>query len=257
MQYITGNKFKLMSNFILDENGFRKNKEFNKDQVPIYFIKTDFLDFFIKSFKPEKKFKIITHNSDFEISQKYDLLLNDPLLVSWFGQNINYKHPKLISIPIGIANEIWSHGDEKILKKVCEKNLQKEKLIYCNFDINTNFFERKKCVQSMVKNKLLMSDRKNFEGYLDDLSKSFFSLSPNGNGIDCHKLWESLYLKTIPVVTKSINVDFYKNLPILIIDSWEDLDVSLLTEDLYKKIMSGFDINKISFKNYEEKILLW
>ena len=86
-----------------------------------------------------------------------------------------------------------------------------------------------------------MSEIKNFESYLRELSKSFFNISPNGNGVDCHKTWESLYLRTIPIVTKSINIDFYKNLPILIIDDWSELDTNILTEENYNKIWSEFN----------------
>ena len=77
-----------------------------------------------------------------------------------------------------------------------------------------------------------------------------FSISPNGNGIDCHKTWESLYLKTIPIVTKSINSLQYSDLPILIIDNWDSLDGLDLTKDLYNSLMDEFDIKTLNSNRF-------
>lgn len=253
MQIITGNKFKKICDYIFDENGFRKT-EINNN-IPIFFIKTDFINNFFSNFKPKNFYKIITHNSDYPINKNYLHHINDTNLISWFGQNINISHPKLHSIPIGIANEIWSHGNENTLLKVINKKNEKNKLIHCSFNINTNPYERNQCVDAMSKNNLIMNQRENFEDYLTSLSKSFFTLSPNGNGIDCHKLWESLYLKTIPVVTKSINVDFYQDLPIYIIESWEDFDVNDLNEELYYRIIKKHNMEMLDMNYHTNKII--
>jgi hypothetical protein len=253
MQFITGNKFKKICDYILDENGFRKTDVVN--DTPIYFVKTDFIEKFISNFEPNTKYKLITHNSDFSVDEKHLDIIQSEKLVHWYGQNINIKHDKVTSIPIGIANEIWQHGDEKKLKKVILENNAKNKIIHCSFDISTNYNERIKCASSMSKNNLKMNNRENFEEYLRSLSKSFFTLSPNGNGIDCHKLWESLYLKTIPVVTNSINVDFYSKLPILIIDTWDNFNFEDLNENLYNEIIKKHNFKEIEIDYYKNKIL--
>ena len=56
--------------------------------------------------------------------------------------NIDTIHPKLQPIPIGIANEKWPHGDKNILLKIINENNKKENLVYCNFDITTNYNKR-------------------------------------------------------------------------------------------------------------------
>ena len=91
-----------------------------------------------------------------------------------------------------------------------------------------------------------MSKKTNFETYISELNDSFFCLSPNGNGVDCHKTWESIYLKTIPVITESINIKFYKDFPIYIIESWENFNINELTIELYNDIIQNFDFNKIN-----------
>lgn len=250
---ITGNGFKSISDYILDENGFIKTDINNN--IPIYFVKTDLLDLFYKKFKPNFEYKLISHNSDLHINELFLKLLNDRYLVKWFGQNIEYFHPKLSSIPIGIANEIWEHGDQsKFQKHILEFDNYKEKLIYCNFDVSTNPIEREKCIQSMIRNKITIAPKTNFDNYLQELQSSFFSISPNGNGVDCHKTWESMYLKTVPIVTKSINISFYTHYPLLIIKDWETFDKSILSKELYNEIMTTKNFEKYEMNKILEKI---
>jgi hypothetical protein len=244
MNFITGNKFKKISDFVLDESGFVVTG--NNNIIPIFFVKTDLIDLFYSKYVPNHPFKLITHNSDYPITENHSKYLDNNLLVSWYAQNVNFKHEKLKSIPIGIANETWPHGNEEVFNNEISKNTVKTNLVYCNFDINTNFYERTKCFSSMNRNGLIMSNKTNFETYISELSASFFCLSPNGNGIDCHKTWEAIYLKTIPVVTESINIDFYHDYPIYVIENWDKFDITELNENLYSDLIKKFDYNKLN-----------
>jgi hypothetical protein len=241
MDFITGNKFKNLCNYFLDGFELTMIREPKNNETPKYFLNVEHVEFFFSSLKPNFNYIIITHNGDNRVHNGFVKYLSDPFLVKWYGQNVDVIHPKLQSIPIGIANEIWAHGDTVILNKVIDENNKKTNLIYSNFSINTNFEERINCLRQITDKGIKMSENKNFEDYLRELSKSLFNISPNGNGIDCHKIWESLYLKTIPIVTKSINIDFYKNLPILVINNWSELNVGILTEETYHKIWGNFD----------------
>ena len=50
-----------------------------------------------------------------------------------------------------------------------------------------------------------------------------FELSPRGNGIDCHRTWEALILKTIPIVLRSPLDPIYEGLPVAIVDDWDEI----------------------------------
>lgn len=67
-----------------------------------------------------------------------------------------------------------------------------------------------------------------------------FWLSPRGNGLDCHRTWEALYLNRIPIVWNDTLVSLYENLPVLIINSHHELNVSFLQKKL-KEITSKKD----------------
>lgn len=66
--------------------------------------------------------------------------------------------------------------------------------------------------------------------YLGDLRSKGLVLCPEGNGVDTHRFWETLYMGGLPVVTKNkVMQSFYDDLPVLQLDSWRDLtDISLV-----------------------------
>lgn len=248
---ITGNKFKKICHYSLDEFGFSVLSEPKNNEIIKFFVKIDFIhDFFRQRIFHSKPYELYTHNGDIPVSDDLLKYMDEPNLIIWYGQNINTVHKKIKSIPIGIANEKWPHGNEEIFYKVMKLNLKKDRDIYVNFDINTNLKEREYCLYNLKKNGLILQNKLPFEKYLMELSKSYFVVSPNGNGIDCHKTWESLYMKTIPIVTKSINSEYYSSkLPICIIDSWSDFNPKNYNEKTYYEIWKNFDQSKLTISN--------
>lgn len=81
------------------------------------------------------------------------------------------------------------------------------------------------------------------------MSKYKFIISPKGAGIDCHRTWESIILGCIPIVKSSSINEIYKNLPILVIENWSDLNIELLDKK-YKEIKSTqYNLDKL-YLNY-------
>jgi hypothetical protein len=251
VELITGNKFKKSCHYSYDEFGFSKQSEPSDKEVLKVFVKIDYVHSFFND-PPSKPFILITHNGDLPVDRDYLRYMDNPNLLKWYGQNIMTSHPKLHSIPIGVANENWPHGNESCFFEVMQKDIKKEQQIYVNFDVNTNRHERKYCLSEINKRGLSIGVKLPFIEYLEEVAKSYFVVSPNGNGVDCHKTWEALYLKAIPIVTKSINIDFYKNYPILVINDWSELNPSTLTADLYNKLWDSFDNEKLSFNSLQD-----
>ena len=250
MEFICGDGFKDLCDFSFDEEGFKENVNKNKFfKEPLVFIKTDYV-FNVINRVIDEPIRIITHNSDLCIDEKYIPLLDSENIIHWYAQNISIDHPKLSSIPIGMANAKWPHGDKQALYDCINKNNKKTNLVYANFTVSTNPTERNLCLKAVQKNSIDFVSNLSFNDYLNDISRSMFSISPNGNGIDCHKTWESLYLKTIPILTDSVNARKYKHLPILIIDSWQNFDCRNLSEKLYHSIMKDFQCSSLVVEEF-------
>lgn len=257
-KYLCGNAFKELCKYSCSHYTDARSHDFDfrvKHEVEnnYVFVKTEYLGHFFKYIKLDFPFVLFTHNSDLPIDENFLNYIENPQVQLWYGQNINIDHPKVKSIPIGLANPKWAHGNPNNMDKAINRAhwKDKENLVYCNFDIGTNPFERSVCLEETG---LEMAARVSSEEYLKQTGKSYFTLSPNGNGIDCHKHWESFHLKTIPIVTKSKNIDFYNHLPFLVIDSWKEYRNLDLSQELYDKIWGNFDPSTLFFENYVKNI---
>jgi hypothetical protein len=67
-----------------------------------------------------------------------------------------------------------------------------------------------------------------------NIAKSVFCISPPGNGVDCHRVWECLYLKTIPIIRYDDCYNQFKHLPILFIDDWNSVTADFLKVSIFK-----------------------
>ena len=93
-------------------------------------------------------------------------------------------------------------------------NIEKGQLInlmdrYLNFKVETYPHERQ-LIQNMFQSKSwvtcgtpvdTLEGRKEF---LKDIRNHEFVLCPRGNGVDTHRLWETLYMGSIPIVKNDI-----------------------------------------------------
>jgi hypothetical protein len=275
--YIEGSKFINIAdlNYCLDpnyynhavfENTFNKNNldKIDKEIIVVY-TNTHWVENFfeeLKKIQTDKKIVLITHNSDHDLNKNvYDLKPDN--IIKWFSQNVNYKNSKndIESIPIGLENPSWFnyvHKIENLLKALnTEKNIKNT--LYVNHTIRSYPSERTEPYQLFSnKNWCTMEfyeNGQNFNNYIDNIYNHKFILCPRGNGIDTHRFWETLYLKSIPIVIKNINNSYYLDFPILYVDKWDDITEDLLNEQ-YERIKNiNFNYEKLSFSFWKNKIL--
>ena len=200
---------------------------------------------------------LITHNSDDGISSKFLPYLEGPKIYKWYCQNMETLHPKLHSIPIGLANSQWPHGNQSLIKTIRDKNLPKEYLVYKNFDIGTNYNERVICNNITLENNIPLSSPQTIDKYWETLARSMFVISPPGNGIDCHRIWEALYLRTVPIVKYNEAFSRFVDLPILFVNSWDEVTVPYLREKISEYKNYDWDtIEELEIKYWEKKICM-
>jgi hypothetical protein len=79
-------------------------------------------------------------------------------------------------------------------------------------------------------------------------------LCPEGNGMDTHRTWESLYLGAIPVERRNKNNRFYTDLPILFVDEWEEVTEEFLRKNFWKIKLKEWNDKKLEFWYWKNKI---
>ncbi len=216
------------------------------------FLAADYFECFFKEVFPLIKVPVIlvSHNRDYEVPGIYTSYLNDERLFAWFSHNISCKHKKLVAIPIGLSNRYWPHGDINILKRIMESSVEnREYFVYMNFTARTHPSRLR--VWQLFKNKdfVKISQSKNFHGYLSDLKKSSFVLSPRGNGIDCHRTWEALYMGAIPIVPSTTINKVYEGLPVIIVQDWQIVDQEFLERKILEMSKNKYAMNRL-FADY-------
>lgn len=243
---ISGDAFRAYCDYAFDEISPR----FDPKKVPsnsTIFVKGDFLGRFFFAIHPKilHPYILVTHNSDETAPGPYVRFLEEDKILAWFGQNMDLVHPKMHPIPIGIANGCWPHGDGSILKTFQHRSL-KTHCLYLNFSIGTYPQERQHAYDLLSKAPFSFSvPHKSFQGYLEDLASCEFCASPRGNGMDTHRLWEALYLGTIPIVKHSSLDPLYAEFPVILIDSWQQVSETFLQEKKAALRLQSFSDEKL------------
>lgn len=272
--FVDLNKVIIVKNFqTVDINTLNKYfKELNKKSVKL-FIYTHILDHFIAYILPKLdsslSYILYLHNSDHEVTEKHvSQLTKYNCINKVYAQNISYYHPKFHLLPIGIANSMFKHGDLVGLYKTMSESYYKKKIKNLYININPATYAYRHTVLQEInqrKDEFNVSSGKPYHDYLNDLASHRFCLCVRGNGIACHREWESWYLGVIPVIINnqytntSVYIQYLKdmNIPFYEIkeDTLEKYSDDFFNEDLYKKIIlkhhsSVYSIPALKLKYY-------
>lgn len=222
----------------------------------IIFCKTDFiLSEFNRINDLKKDVILITGNSDYPITDNIASLC--PLNINrWYAANAVSNDPRIVPIPIGIENRFEckrnGHGiafaqrynkKYQIINDFLCKQIEPKKSIYANFSTHTNPQHREP-IKKIILNTPHISWSEPTLSYFE-LYKEIFDhkmvVCPIGNGIDTHRLWETLYCNRIPIVITIDNYkiyELYSQLPIIMIDSIDKMLDPDYINTLYMSVRS-------------------
>jgi len=248
--YITGNDFRALAEYVVENGAYNFAPETVMAGSIIY-VEVYELGYFFNTIFPRihEPIILISHNGDMPAPGAFAEYLNDPKIIMWFGQNCDIKgHPKFTPIPIGLANAKYKHGNTAIFDALLneielnQKNGLKEKKIIKDKKLKripklyVNFLSRKDPLRIYLHkffNKqpfVTYSPRKSVAEYLAEMIQHKYTLSPFGNGLDCHRTWEALLMGSIPVVQTSTLDPLYKDLPVIIVQKWEEITPAYLQQ---------------------------
>jgi len=197
------------------------------------------LDQFLTEFatRIEVPFSVISHNGDPN--------LTDARLETWphnletiFSQNALASDHRVTALPIGLENKCFHYNgvteDFDRLRRRAGPSLNR---ILFAFTVGTNTAIRGPARAALEQNPLADGlDRVNSRSYRKIAARYRFIASPPGNGEDCHRTWEALYLGAIPIVVHSPMVQQFvaRGLPLWTVDSYAEL-AGLTEADLAQK----------------------
>ena len=176
-----------------------------------------------------------------------------------------YKWPKfgdpIINEPIGVSVSITPDIIYRCFEEVHKDNtVLNSNLVNCSFKTSNDKNRRgKKNVNRMVIEEILKKNgiKNKIYGpqeFMMELVKSKFVISPEGNGVDTHRTWESIYLKSIPIIENNPQIKFkYEGLPVIYTDDYSEITESFL-EEKYKEMMEQtFDFSPLFASSFTKE----
>ena len=253
------------------------------DGMSVY-VCSDLLNFFVTDILPKinKMFVLVSGDSDMCVPKEalsyaqFNQLMNSRFLIRWFLQNTQIQNnSKMVQMPIGldyhtISNNPycqWKSEDERHLpgaQEIVLVNIRKtskpfyERItkIYVNFSIvNDRFGDRESSLKNIPSDLLIINNefmpRTN---NWNNIANYAFVLSPFGNGMDCHRTWETLCLGSIPIIKAPNFKKMFEDLPVLIINNWSDVTQELLDNTVQEFKSKTFNYDKLKLSYWVSKI---
>lgn len=198
----------------------------------------------------QARFTLLTGDEDWSIPGGFSgsaQLLDSPKLLRWFTQNLDAsgQHPKLDVLPIGLDFHTISNGPKwgepqatpaqqeaqlEALRAAMPANPERLLLAHADFHFNKKkdqvWGDDRDSVQRLLQenpNVVFQATKLRRSELWREKTRYAFVVSPHGNGLDCHRTWESLVLGNIPIVKRSSLDRLYEGLPVVIVDDWQEI----------------------------------
>ena len=280
MKYITGEKFQDICNtqisvpefFPYESQLTRAHSAYTFDKYDNYnfiYVNNDLIKSTIKQDHIESgpvdlytilglmknPFSLILHCNDSPVEQEDLRYFNIPNCKKIYAQNVLVKDERVVPLPIGLGNSCWPYGDLNTFSSI-EIPCGKTEEIFFNFTVEGGCRDVKRpdCFKRCSDLGIEWIDSLVQKEYLNKLKDYKFIISPEGNGIDCHRSWEGLYLKTIPIVDRSLVTEYFsKYFPMVLVDDWSTFSLDQL-EGVYEKADWG-NYHLLDFDNFTKQFI--
>ena len=200
-------------------------------------------------------FALVTGDEDWSIPSGFEharTITGNPNVLCWFTQNYDGTDDsgKIHPIPIGLdfhtisGRRKWGHWQatprqqEAELEKLRAKmpaNANRVVRAHADFHFNKSSKPFHGETRDMIQEILSASPAVDFQPrrlprleLWREKTRYAFAISPHGNGLDCHRTWESLALGNVVIVKQSSLDALYEGLPVVIVKDWHDVSLESL-----------------------------
>ena len=209
---------------------------------------------------PMMKFIIFTNLEDTPIDEDiFDAIPDNVLCIS--SVNAIEHGGKVIPAPYGVQRKM-SPSDNRIeqLENAMKANIDPSlsKLLYVNH--NDSSHDDRVGLKDMFRDEEWSNvDEKRVDYYhfLLNLANHKFILCPRGNAIDCHRNWEVLYMRRVPVMRRDEYLEvLFKDYPVIFVDKYSDINKDLLLENehLFQQAQE-MDLTRLTLRGFFDNII--
>lgn len=239
--------------------------------------------------KLTKPFILLTNNSDWtipdDVMYEFTRLVSHPLLTHWFSQNCVLDHPKITRIPIGLDYHTliptrrmqfsWSQPEKHPWGMKYDPIIQEQQLVklqsssrpfwerdvnaYANFHflMTTRYgkVDRVDALNTIPKDLVYYEPVRCTRNICwENMTDNAFVISPQGNGLDCHRTWEALCLGCIPIIKTSGLDPLFEGLPVWIVSSWSEVSKENMVAKINEFKGKDFQIEKLTLEHWRRMV---
>jgi hypothetical protein len=243
----------------------------------IIFCKRDYIDNELDKIKNSNinDVILITGDSDYSVDETYINKIPNNIKY-WYSQNLLIKHPKLKALPLGLENHLnsvkighgtgWFKSIEKYnFIKNYKDNIKPNKKITSCYDVYTNYNHRS-YINNVIKecDYITKNNKLTFLEYIEDILNHECVICPTGNGLDTHRIYETLYVNRIPITFKVCDSplydEIYSKLPIIILGNPEQLlDNNCINNKIEEikqnKIENKYNLELLDYNYWKNNII--
>ena len=206
---------------------------------------------------PQMKFIIFTNLEDTPIDDQ--IRVPDNVLCISAVNAIAYGD-KVIPAPYGVQRRMNQSDDriEKLIDSMEYVPSNPRGLLYVSHNESSN--AKRLGIKSLFYDKdwaEVNEQRVPYNVFLYNLSGSKFMICPVGNAIDCHRNWEVIYMRRVPVMTRDPYLEeLYKDYPVLFVDDFSQVTKELLIEndDLFQRAQT-MDLSGLTLPTFFDRIV--
>jgi hypothetical protein len=208
---------------------------------------------------PDIKFIIFTNLEDTPIDEYiFDAIPDNVVRIC--AVNAVSHGGKVIPAPYGLQRKMTLDDSRIDDIKSCMKKLPKKPpgLLYVSH--NESSHDERKGIKDIFRNKSwakIHEQRVTYSVFLYNLSQSKFMICPRGNAIDCHRNWEVIYMRRVPIMkTNPYLKELYKNYPVLFVDDYNEVTEQLLidNDNLFQEAQE-LDLSSLDLNNFFNKVV--
>ena len=244
-----------IDNIRLYKRNIPSTKPQDRDYVNALMARSDLLD--LCSNFTQMKFIIFTNLEDTPIDDQ--IRVPDNVLCISAVNAIAYGD-KVIPAPYCVQRRMNQSDDriEKLIDSMEYVPSNPRGLLYVSHNESSN--AKRLGIKSLFYDKdwaEVNEQRVPYNVFLYNLSGSKFMICPVGNAIDCHRNWEVIYMRRVPVMTRDPYLEeLYKDYPVLFVDDYSQVTKELLIEndDLFQRAQT-MDLSGLTLPTFFDRIV--
>ena len=244
-----------IDNIRLYKRNIPSTKPQDRNYVNALMARSDLLD--LCSNFTQMKFIIFTNLEDTPIDDQ--IRVPDNVLCISAVNAIAYGD-KVIPAPYGVQRRMNQSDDriEKLIDSMEYVPSNPRGLLYVSHNESSN--AKRLGIKSLFYDKdwaEVNEQRVPYNIFLYNLSGSKFMICPVGNAIDCHRNWEVIYMRRVPVMTRDPYLEeLYKDYPVLFVDDYSQVTKELLIEndDLFQRAQT-MDLSGLTLPTFFDRIV--